>query len=65
MKNLKRKIDVAMQKVIDDHREKRSEKDRDLVDVLISATDSQEIQSDCNDDVVKANAVVCSLITFS
>ncbi|GLJ19639.1 hypothetical protein SUGI_0355690 [Cryptomeria japonica] len=57
MKNLRKKIDVYMKKLLQDHREKRGEHARDLIDVLISATDNNEIQSDNNDDVVKANAL--------
>ena len=65
MKNLRKKRDVFMKKLLHDHREKKGVHARDLVDVLISVTDNHEIESDNNDDVVKANALVCSFITFS
>ncbi|GLJ19643.1 hypothetical protein SUGI_0355780 [Cryptomeria japonica] len=57
MKNLHKKRDVFMKKFLQDHREKRGVHARDLIDVLISATDNHEIQSDNNDDVVKAIAL--------
>ncbi|KAH9300181.1 hypothetical protein KI387_011764, partial [Taxus chinensis] len=60
MKKLQQKRDVFMQKLVIDHREKRGTVDanaQDLIDVLISATDNHEIQSDSNDDVVKATAL--------
>ncbi|KAH9304322.1 hypothetical protein KI387_008726, partial [Taxus chinensis] len=61
MKKLQQKRDVFMQKLVIDHREKRGTVDanaQDLIDVLISATDNHEIQSDSNDDVVKATALI-------
>ena len=54
-----------MKKLLQDHREKKGVHARDLVDVLISVTDNHEIESDNNDDVVKANALVCCFITSS
>ncbi|GLJ19650.1 hypothetical protein SUGI_0355900 [Cryptomeria japonica] len=57
MKNLQKKRDVFLEKLLQDHREKRRERARDFIDVLISAVDNHEIQSDNNDDVVKANAL--------
>ncbi|GLJ19645.1 hypothetical protein SUGI_0355810 [Cryptomeria japonica] len=63
MKNLQKKREVFMKKLLQGHREKRGVHARDLIDVLISAADNHEIQSDNNDDVVKATALVCSCIT--
>ncbi|GLJ19652.1 hypothetical protein SUGI_0355940 [Cryptomeria japonica] len=57
MKNLRKKRDVFMEKLLHDHREKRSVHARDLIDVLISETDKNEIESDNKDDVVKATAL--------
>ncbi|KAH9300004.1 hypothetical protein KI387_011587, partial [Taxus chinensis] len=57
MKKLQKKRDAFLQKLLKDHREKRGFQPKDLIDVLISATDNQEIQSDSNDDVVKATAL--------
>ncbi|GLJ19637.1 hypothetical protein SUGI_0355670 [Cryptomeria japonica] len=57
MQNLRKRVDVFMKKLLQDHREKRGVHARDLIDVLISATDNNEIQSDNNDDVVIANAL--------
>ncbi|XP_057843597.2 flavonoid 3',5'-hydroxylase [Cryptomeria japonica] len=57
MKNLHKKRELFMKKLLHDHREKRGLRAPDLIDVLISATDNLEIQSDNNDDVVKATAL--------
>ncbi|GLJ19658.1 hypothetical protein SUGI_0356070 [Cryptomeria japonica] len=57
MKNFQKKREVFMNKLLHDHREKRGVHARDLIDVLISTTENDEIQSDNNDDVVKATAL--------
>ncbi|XP_059074848.1 demethylepipodophyllotoxin synthase-like [Cryptomeria japonica] len=57
MENLQKKREVFMDKLLHAHREKRAVHAPDLIDVLISATENIEIQSDNNDDVVKANAL--------
>nr|ATG29957.1 CYP867E3 [Taxus chinensis] len=57
MKKLQKKRDAFLQKLLKDHREKRGFQPKDLIDFLISATDNHEIQSDSNDDVVKATAL--------
>ncbi|KAH9300626.1 hypothetical protein KI387_012209, partial [Taxus chinensis] len=60
MKNVSRKVDVFMTELVNDHRHRRRTqvgyRDEDLIDVLISATDSHEIPSDDNDIAVKATA---------
>ncbi|KAH9300627.1 hypothetical protein KI387_012210, partial [Taxus chinensis] len=58
MKKLQKRRDVFVQNLVNDHREKRGVQPKDFIDVLISATDNHEIQSDGNDDVVKATAVI-------
>ncbi|XP_057847184.2 xanthotoxin 5-hydroxylase CYP82C2 isoform X2 [Cryptomeria japonica] len=50
MKNLQKKREVFMKKLLQDHREKRGMHARDLIDVLISATENNEFQSDHKDD---------------
>ncbi|KAH9300187.1 hypothetical protein KI387_011770 [Taxus chinensis] len=59
MKKLHKKRDVFMQKLVIDHRENRKTyaDAQELIDVLISATDNHQIQSDSDDDVVKATAL--------
>lgn len=64
MKNLQKKREVFMKKLVQDHRETRVVRSRDLMDVLISAVDNHEIPSDNNDDVMKANAVVSFFYHF-
>ncbi|KAH9300194.1 hypothetical protein KI387_011777, partial [Taxus chinensis] len=60
MKNVFRKVDVFMTELVNDHRHRRRTqvgyRDEDLIDVLISETDSHEIPSDDNDIAVKATA---------
>ncbi|KAH9300133.1 hypothetical protein KI387_011716, partial [Taxus chinensis] len=57
MKKLHKKRDVFLQKLLKDHREKQGFQPKDFIDVLISATDNHEIESDSNDDVVKATTL--------
>ncbi|XP_059077672.1 xanthotoxin 5-hydroxylase CYP82C2-like [Cryptomeria japonica] len=57
MKKLQKKRDAFMQKLVNEHREKQGIHAQDLIDLLISAVDNQEIQSDSNDDVIKATAL--------
>ncbi|XP_059077671.1 xanthotoxin 5-hydroxylase CYP82C4 isoform X2 [Cryptomeria japonica] len=57
MKKLQKKRDAFMQKLVNEHREKQGMHAQDLIDLLISAVDNQEIQSDNNDDVIKATAL--------
>lgn len=60
MKRLQKKRDACMQKLVNKHREKQVMQLRaqDLIDLLISAVDNHEIQSNNNDDVIKATALV-------
>ncbi|KAH9327969.1 hypothetical protein KI387_000077 [Taxus chinensis] len=61
MKKLRKERDVYMQKLLNDHWEEQGIHSKDLMDVLISATDNHEILSDNRDDVVKGTAL--SMIT--
>ncbi|GLJ29512.1 hypothetical protein SUGI_0581780 [Cryptomeria japonica] len=60
MKELQKKRDDFMQKLVKAHRQRQQDhgvqQPQDLIDVLISATDNHEILSDSSDTVVKATA---------
>ncbi|KAH9292117.1 hypothetical protein KI387_042703 [Taxus chinensis] len=58
MKKLQKKRDVFMQKLARKITARsKGFNQKTLIDLLISATDNHEIQSDSNDDVVKATAI--------